>query len=132
MYVIACLNVENSLWMTATTCNFYFSYKKQKQASEVFYKKGVLRNFAIFIGKHLCQSLFLNKIGSLRPETLLKKRLWHRCFLLNFEKFLRTPFLQNTSGWLLLKKSTSQKKFFQNTSKNSLVGRCPVENLFSY
>ena len=30
--------------------------------------------------------------------TLLKKRLWHRCFPVNFAKFLRTPFLQNTSG----------------------------------
>ena len=27
------------------------------------------------------------------PATLLKKRLWHRCFPVNFEKFLRTPFL---------------------------------------
>ena len=40
-------------------------------------KKGVLRNFAKFTGKHLCQSLFLIKLG-LRPATLLKKRLWHR------------------------------------------------------
>ena len=38
-----------------------------------------------------------------RPATLLKKRLWHRCFPVNFVKFLRTPFLQNTSGRLLLK-----------------------------
>ena len=38
----------------------------------------------------------------LRPATLLKKRLWHRCFPVNFVKFLRTPFLKNTSGWLLL------------------------------
>ena len=29
-------------------------------------------------------------------------QLWRRCFPVNFEKFLRTPFLQNTSGWLLL------------------------------
>ena len=28
--------------------------------------------------------------------------LWHRCFLANFPKFLRTPFLQYTSGRLLL------------------------------
>ena len=40
---------------------------------------------------------------SLRPATLLKKRLWHRCFPVNFAKFSRTPFLQNTSGRLLLK-----------------------------
>ena len=25
--------------------------------------------------------------------TLLKRRLWHRCFPVNFAKFLRTPFL---------------------------------------
>ena len=29
---------------------------------EVFCQKGVLRNFAKFTGKHLCQSLFFNKI----------------------------------------------------------------------
>ena len=29
---------------------------------EVFCKKGVLRNFAKFTGKHLCQSLFYNKV----------------------------------------------------------------------
>ena len=39
------------------------------------------------------------------PATLLKKRLWHRCFPVNFEKFLRALFLQKTSGWLLLKNS---------------------------
>ena len=36
------------------------------------------------------------------PATLLKKRPWHRCFPVNFAKFLRTPVLQNTSGRLLL------------------------------
>ena len=34
--------------------------------------------------------------------TLLKMRIWHRCFPVNFAIFLRTPFLQNTSGLLLL------------------------------
>ena len=47
---------------------------------EVFCKKGVLRNLAKFTGKYL------------RPATLLKKRLWHRCL------FNKTPFLQNTYG----------------------------------
>ena len=54
---------------------------------------GVLRNFPKFTGKHLCQHLFFNSF---------KKRLWHRCFAVNFAKFLRTPFLQNTPGRLLL------------------------------
>ena len=30
--------------------------------------------------------------------TLLKKRLWQRCFLVNFAKFLRTPLLKNIPG----------------------------------
>ena len=30
--------------------------------------KGVLRNFAKFTGKHLCQSLFFNKVAGLMPE----------------------------------------------------------------
>ena len=73
-------------------------------------KEGVLRNFTKFTGKHLCQSLFFNKVADLRPRpsTLLNKRLWHRCFPVNFVKFLRTPFLQNTSGgcfWILIKTS---------------------------
>ena len=32
---------------------------------EVFYRKGVLRNFAKFTGKHLCQSLLFNKVAGL-------------------------------------------------------------------
>ena len=58
------------------------------------YKKGVLRNVSKLTGKHLCQSLFCNKVAGLRPATLLKKRLWHRCLPVNFEKFLRTPFFR--------------------------------------
>ena len=33
----------------------------QKQPPEVFYKKGVLKNFVKFTGKQQCQSLFLIK-----------------------------------------------------------------------
>ena len=64
----------------------------QKQPPEVAYRKGVLRNFVKFTGKHLCRSLVLNKVAGLRPVTLLKKRLWHRCLPLNFTKFLKTSF----------------------------------------
>ena len=65
-------------------------------------KKGVLKNFTKFKGKHLCQSLFFNKVADFRPSTLLKKRLWRRCFSVNFLKFVRIPFLQSTSGRLFL------------------------------
>ena len=33
---------------------------------------------------------------------LLKKRLWHRCFPVNFAKSLRTPFFTEHLRWLLL------------------------------
>ena len=65
-------------------------------------KKGVLGNFTKFTEKNQCQGLFFNKVAGLRPATLLKKRLWHRCFPVNFVKVVRTSFLQNTSGRLLL------------------------------
>ena len=69
---------------------------------EVFCKNGVLRNFAKFTRKHLCQSLFFNKIAGLRPATLLKKRPCHRFFLVNFAKFLITSFFIEHMWWLLL------------------------------
>ena len=68
----------------------------------MLFKKSVLRNFAKFTGKHLCQGLFLNKVEGLRPPTLLKIRLWHRCFPENLAKFLGTPFLTERLRWLLL------------------------------
>ena len=74
----------------------------QKQPPEVFCKNGVLRNFSKFTGKHPCQSLFLNKVARLRPAHLSKKRLWHRCFPVNVDKFLTTPFLTEHLQWLLL------------------------------
>ena len=39
---------------------------------EVFCRKGVLRNFEKLTGKHLCQSLFFNKIAGFSLVTLLK------------------------------------------------------------
>ena len=79
---------------------------------EVICKNGFLKNFAKLTGKHLCQRLFLNKVGGLSyrnpsinslcksidwflydgPATLFKKRFWHRCFPVNFMKLSRTPF----------------------------------------
>ena len=98
---------------------WYFSFRKDRSSHRrCSIKKDVLKNFAKFTRKHLRQSLFFNKVAGLsyrsqsidlqnksiewflydRPIILSKKRLWHRCFLVNFAKFLRTPSLQNTSG----------------------------------
>ena len=50
--------------------------------SQMFFKLGVLENFTTY--------------------NFIKKRLWHTCFPVNLAKLLKTPFLQNTSGLLLL------------------------------
>ena len=83
--------------MKASTLVCCFSGKNTNQCIkngsgrlEVFCEKGVLRNVAKFTEKHLCQSLFFNKAAGLKPATLLKKRLWHRCFPVKFAKFLKT------------------------------------------
>ena len=67
---------------------------------DVLYKKMFLKTCKIYRKTPVPESLFL--IKDLRAATLLTKRLWHRFFPVNFERLLRTPFLQNTSGWLLL------------------------------
>ena len=59
----------------------------QKQPSSV------PENFAKFTGRHLCQSIFFNKVAD------LKKRLWHSCFPVNFAKSLRTPFFIEPLWW---------------------------------
>ena len=82
-----------------------FDTNKQKQSSRGVLLKGVLRNLTKFTGKQLYQRLFFNKVADLRPATLLKKRLWHRCFPVNFVKFLRTPLFTEHLWWLLLNKS---------------------------
>ena len=83
----------------------------------VFYKKGVLNNFAKFTGKHLCQSLFFIKLADLWLATLLKKGLWHMRCPVNFAKFLRTLFLTEHLRWLLL---NSEIIFFLTTMKDFL------------
>ena len=80
----------------------YCSVCYRSSRPEMFCKKDVLRSFEQFTGKHLCQSLFLNKVAGLRPVTLLKKRLWYSCFPVNFAKFLRTPFFTEHLRWLLM------------------------------
>ena len=68
----------------------------------MFCKNGVFLNFAELTGKHLCQSLFFNKVAGFRSATLLKNRLWHRCFPVSFANFLRTPIFIEHLWWLLL------------------------------
>ena len=59
----------------------YWKYKSS--SSHMFHKIGILKNFANFTGKHLCWSLFLIKLLTLRPATLLKNDFNTSVFLWN-------------------------------------------------
>ena len=67
----------------------YFAFI-QKVRPEVFYKVDVLKHFRS------------NRPVRFRPATLLKMKLWHRCFPVNFAKFLRIPYFTEHLRWLLL------------------------------
>ena len=75
---------------------------------EVFCKICVLRNFAKFTGKHLCPSLFFNKVGT-------------GVFLWIFVKFLRIPFLIEHLWWLLQNIANIFKIFLSATGNDSVI-----------
>ena len=75
-----------------------------QRSSEAVVQRCSVKKLFLEISQNLqentCASLFLNKV--VRPVTLLKKRLWHRYFPVNFPKFLRTPLFIEHIWWLLL------------------------------
>ena len=85
-----CLFSVNTIHLLIET----YAMNVQKQPPEAFYKKMCSWKFHKIRRKTPARGL--------RPATLLKKRLWYRCFPVNFVQFPRTPFLQNTSERLLL------------------------------
>ena len=92
-------------FVSTKICTFHSDAKlhhNENHPPEMFCKKGVLGNFAKFTKKHVCQSLFFINVVGLKPGILLKKRLWHTCFPVNFLKFLRTPLFIEHIRWLLL------------------------------
>ena len=56
------------------------------------------------------ESLF-KKFPGLKACNFVNKRLQYRCFTEKFRKFLRTPFLQNTSSGCFWKKSVKELVF---------------------
>ena len=63
---------QNISFFCGWILNLRFSLWHQNQSPEVICRKGVLKNFAIFIGKHMCRSLFLIKLSTC---SIFKNRL---------------------------------------------------------
>ena len=96
--ILCCFNLIHFLW----TWFIYRHFQPRSSRPEVFCKIGVLRNFAKIHKKAPVPESLFNKVAGLRPATLSKKRIWHRCFSVNFAKFLRTLFVTEHLWWLLL------------------------------
>ena len=77
-------------------------------------KKGVLRNFAKFSGKHLCQSLFFNKVAGAATE-----HVWATELLLSFSFFYKVFAI---NGNLLNDESYSACQFISKTFSVIKVG----------
>ena len=60
---------NQSTVVTLTVSTKRVIHKTRSSRPEVFCKKGVLRNFAKFLRKHLCQSLFFNKVACFSKTT---------------------------------------------------------------
>ena len=84
---------------------------------KVFLGKGVLKICSKFTAEHPCQSVISIKLQSNFIEIALR----HGCSPVNLLHIFRTPFLKNTSGWLLLNKldqfQNSKLRFRNGISK---------------
>ena len=67
-----------------------------------------------------CLELFCKK-SCLRPAILLKKRLWHRCFPVNFANFLWRPFFMEHLQWLLLAFAPTEISYSNTVCNISVV-----------
>ena len=73
-------------------------------------RKGILKNFAKFTGKHQHQSLFFNKVADLRPGTSLKKETLAQLFSCEFYEISKITFFTEHLRWLLLESMLSKQK----------------------
>ena len=77
----------------------------------MIWKEGVLKDFAKFTGKHLCQSFSFNEVAIWGLQLYQKRD--HRCFTANFPKFLRTLFFLEQLRWLLLSVVTLNSSMYR-------------------
>ena len=68
------------------------SKKERSSHQRCSIRKRIYRNFEKFTGIQLCQSPFFNKVAGLRSVILLKKRLWKKCFPVEFCEVSKNTF----------------------------------------
>ena len=124
------LNVKSMLWVSLTITkvkkdpkfNFLFSTifkaaRKTEAVAERCSVKKVFSEISQNSQENTCAGVsFLIKLQAC--SFIFIKRLWRRCFPGPFAKFLRTPYLQDTSGRLLLRYNSNASNFLISLSWN--------------
>ena len=83
-------------------------------------KKG--KKFRKFRWKALVSESCFKKVAGIAPANLLKKRYGHRCFPVNSAKYLRAPFLYNTSEQLIVEKKSTSLRYSKKYVRLSTTG----------
>ena len=119
--------VKVALKRYSIACSVLSHTRSSRQ--EVFCEKGVLRNFIKFTGKHLCQSLFFNKVVDLRPATcnFIKKETLAQMFSFEFCEISKKTFFYRTP--LLAASSTLIISFIAVLSRRRCVSKNFSESL---
>ena len=81
------VSIMTAVYLRAAKNSMLSPLSLKSGRSQIFFKMGVPKNFAIFTVKHLCWSLFLIKLQ--KACNCIKKRRQHSCFSVNIAKYLR-------------------------------------------
>ena len=93
------------------SCEYYKIFKDnyfvehlrcRSSRPEVFCEKGILRNFAKFAEKYLCQSLFFNKVARVSFSSFIKKETLTQVPSCEFCVISKNTFFTEHLWWLLL------------------------------
>ena len=87
---IALIHCVPALWKWNQQLFFSKLLRSSHRACSV--RKNVLRNFAKFTGKHLCQSLFFNKVGKPQACNFVKKETLAQVFSCEFCEISKNSF----------------------------------------
>ena len=103
---------------------FYYhkQFRKSIMNKRCSIQKAVLKHFAIFTRYHLCWSLSLIRF--------IKKKLQHRCFPVNFARFLRASFCRtfvNSCLNVFLHEKDLYRKWIRRFLKNKIRNHSKIQ-----
>ena len=90
------------IWNSKMSLFLCWNFRFRSSHSNVFSDKVFLEISKNWQKDTCATNSFFDKVWSLRPATLLKRRPWQTRFPMNFGNFLKSSFLKEHLWWLLL------------------------------